>query len=210
MVRPPLSPQERERGRLLGLALRDARGARSMVEVAAAAGVPVETLRKIESGRVPTPAFFTVAALADAAVTVVVGEPDPEDVRLVSTTRAALDAGIAAARPGNRIGDISAAIGAVAAAGGYGLNTDFGGHGIGRRMHEEPSVPNAGRPGRGRRMEPGLVIAIEPWFLAGGRNAYVIGEDGWTIRSAGGTRTAHQEHTVAITDTGPRVLTLRR
>lgn len=145
----------------------------------------------------------------DAAVTVIVGEPDPEDTRLVETTRAALDAGIAAALVGNRIGDVSAAIGAVAAAAGYGLNTDFGGHGIGRHMHEDPSVPNDGRPGRGRRLEPGLVIAIEPWFLAGGRGAYVIDDDGWTIRSADGSRTAHQEHTVAITDAGPRVLTLR-
>ena len=147
---------------------------------------------------------------ADAAVTVVVGEPAPEDVRLVATTRAALDAGIAAARPDNRIGDISAAIGAVAAAAGYGVNTDFGGHGIGRRMHEEPSVPNAGRAGRGQRLRPGLVIAIEPWFLAGGRSGYVIDDDGWTIRSGDGSRTAHQEHTVAITEDGPRVLTLRQ
>jgi methionyl aminopeptidase len=147
---------------------------------------------------------------SDAAVSLVVGEADPEDVRLVETTRAALDAGIAAARVGNRLGDVSAAIGAVAAEAGYGLNTDFGGHGIGRHMHEDPSVPNAGRPGRGRRIEPGLVIAIEPWFMRGGTNGYVIDDDGWTIRSADRSRTAHQEHTVAITEAGPRVLTLRQ
>jgi methionyl aminopeptidase len=144
----------------------------------------------------------------DAAVTVIVGEPDPADVRLVETTKRALDAGIAAAQPGGRLGDISAAIGAVAAEAGYGLHTDFGGHGIGRHMHEDPSVPNAGRAGRGRRLVPGLVIAIEPWFLAGGEDAYVIDDDGWTIRSADGSRTAHQEHTVAITEDGPRVLTV--
>lgn len=146
---------------------------------------------------------------ADAAVTVIVGEPAPADVRLVETTRRALDAGIAAAQPGGRLGDVSAAIGAVAAAAGYGLHTDFGGHGIGRRMHEDPSVPNAGRAGRGLTLRPGLVIAIEPWFLAGGRSAYVVNDDGWTIRSADGSRTAHQEHTVAITPDGPRVLTVR-
>lgn len=145
----------------------------------------------------------------DAAVTVIVGEPAPADVRLVETTRRALEAGIAAARPGGRLGDISAAIGAVAAEAGYGLHTDFGGHGIGRRMHEDPSVPNAGRAGRGLPLRPGLVLAIEPWFLAGGRGAYVVDEDGWTIRSADGSRTAHQEHTVAITADGPRVLTVR-
>jgi methionyl aminopeptidase len=144
---------------------------------------------------------------ADAAQTVIVGTARPDDVRLVETTRAALAAGIAAARPGNRIGDVSAAIGAVARAAGYGVNTDFGGHGIGRRMHEEPSVPNDGRRGRGLPLRPGLVVAIEPWFLAGGRSGYRIDEDGWTVRSADGSRAAHQEHTVAITADGPRVLT---
>ena len=144
---------------------------------------------------------------ADAADTVIVGTARPEDARLVATTRAALAAGIAAARPGNRIGDVSAAIGAVARDAGYGVNTDFGGHGIGRRMHEEPSVPNDGRPGRGLPLQPGLVIAIEPWFLAGGRSGYRIDEDGWTLRSADGSRAAHQEHTVALTAGGPQVLT---
>ncbi|MFL6127449.1 MAG: type I methionyl aminopeptidase [Mycobacteriales bacterium] len=145
---------------------------------------------------------------ADAAQTVIVGTARPEDARLVEATRAGLDAGIAAARPGNRVGDMSAAIGAVARAAGYGVNTDFGGHGIGRRMHEEPSVPNDGRRGRGLPLRPGLVVAIEPWFLAGGRSGYRIDEDGWTLRSADGSRAAHQEHTVAITPDGPRVLTL--
>ncbi|HZB50505.1 MAG TPA: type I methionyl aminopeptidase [Mycobacteriales bacterium] len=145
---------------------------------------------------------------ADAAETVIVGTARPEDERLVATTRAALAAGIAAARPGNRIGDVSAAIGALARDAGYGVNTDFGGHGIGRRMHEEPSVPNAGRAGRGLPLRPGLVVAIEPWFLAGGRPGYRVDEDGWTLRSADGSRAAHEEHTVAVTPDGPRVLTI--
>jgi methionyl aminopeptidase len=144
----------------------------------------------------------------DSAVSLVVGVAAAEDERLVRTTREALAAGITAARPGGRLGDISAAIGAVGRGGGYGLHTDFGGHGIGRRMHEDPSVPNDGRAGRGPRLLPGLVIAIEPWFMAGGRDGYRIDPDGWTLRSADGSRTAHVEHTVAITETGPEVLTL--
>ena len=144
----------------------------------------------------------------DAALTVVVGTPDPRDVRLVGSTRAALDAGIAAARPGARLGDVSAAIGRVGRAGGYGISTDFGGHGIGRRMHEDPSVPNDGRAGRGLRLRPGLVLAIEPWFMAGGLDGYRVDADGWTLRTADGSRAAHQEHTVAVTADGPWVLTL--
>jgi methionyl aminopeptidase len=144
---------------------------------------------------------------ADAAITVVVGQPRPPDLRLLDATNRALAAGIAAAVEGARLGDISAAIGRVARAAGYGLNTDFGGHGIGRRMHEEPSVPNEGPPGRGLRLRPGLVLAIEPWFMAGGRDTYRVDPDGWTLRTGDGSRAAHVEHTVAITDAGPRVLT---
>ena len=117
-------------------------------------------------------------------------------------------AGIAAAVPGARIGDISAVIGAAGRAGGYGICTDFGGHGVGRAMHEDPHIPNEGRAGRGPRLTPGLVIAIEPWFLAGGEDSYYIDEDGWTIRSGDGSRAAHAEHTVAVTADGPQVLTL--
>ncbi len=143
----------------------------------------------------------------DAAVSFTIGPAAPADTRLIDTTGAALRAGIAAAVPGARIGDISAAIGAAGRAGGYGICTDFGGHGVGRTMHEDPHVPNEGPPGRGRRLVPGLVIAIEPWFLAGGRDVYRIDRDGWTIRSGDGSRAAHVEHTVAVTDEGPRVLT---
>ena len=144
----------------------------------------------------------------DAAVTFPVGTGHPDDIRLADVTTQALEAGIAAAQAGNRLGDVSAAVGAIARAAGYGLHPDFGGHGSGRTMHEAPSVPNIGRPGRGLRLRPGLVIAIEPWFLAGGIDAYWIDDDGWTLRSTEGSNGAHQEYTVAITDDGPVVLTV--
>jgi methionyl aminopeptidase len=143
----------------------------------------------------------------DAAISFCVGTADPADLKLISTAQDALRAGIAAARPGAKIGDISAAIGAVGRAGGYGLNTDFGGHGVGHTMHEDPSVPNEGRSGRGLALRPGLVIAIEPWFMAGGDDRYRVDPDGWTLRTADGSRAAHVEHTVAVTADGPLVLT---
>jgi methionyl aminopeptidase len=148
--------------------------------------------------------------VGDAARTFPVGTPRPEDLALVATTERALAAGIAAAVVGNRLGDVSAAIGAVGRAGGCGINTDQGGHGVGRAMHEAPSVPNEGRAGRGLPLRAGLVIAIEPWFLAGGRDDYRVDADGWTLRSADGSRAAHAEHTVAVTAEGPRVLTAPR
>lgn len=144
--------------------------------------------------------------VADATRTVIVGTPADEDVRLVRATEEALDAGIGAARPGNRLGDVCAAIGAVAAEYRYPVNLEFGGHGLGRTMHEAPHVPNQGRPGRGLALRPGMTLAIEPWF-ARTTNRVVYDRDGWTIRSADGSRTAHSEHTIAITETGPRVLT---
>ena len=144
----------------------------------------------------------------DAATSFTVGRGRPEDEDLISTAKAALEAGIAAAQPGARIGDISAAIGRVGRAGGYGINTDFGGHGVGRTMHESPSVPNEGRPSRGLVLKPGLVIAIEPWFLGGGNDEYRVDNDGWTLRSGDGSRGAHVEHTVAVTAEGPRILTV--
>ena len=143
----------------------------------------------------------------DSAISFTIGTPADEDTRLIETARAALAAGISQAVPGNKIGDISAAIGRVGRAGGYGINTDFGGHGVGHTMHEEPSVPNEGRAGRGLRLRPGIVVAIEPWFMAGGKDGYVIDDDGWTIRSADGSRAAHVEHTVAVTPDGPLILT---
>ena len=148
--------------------------------------------------------------VGDAAITFPVGTPRADDLALVETAERALEAGIAAAVVGNRIGDISAAIGAVGRAGRCGINTDQGGHGVGRTMHEAPQVPNEGRPGRGVPLRAGLVIAIEPWFLAGGRDDYTVDADGWTLRSADGSRAAHVEHTVAVTDDGPRILTAPR
>jgi methionyl aminopeptidase len=143
----------------------------------------------------------------DAAISFSVGTPRRADLRLIDTAERALAAGIAKAVPGGRLGDVSAAIGAIARAGGYGLHTDFGGHGVGRTMHESPSVPNDGKAGRGMRLEPGLVIAIEPWFMAGGKDSYRVDPDGWTLRSGDGSRAAHVEHTVAITAAGPKILT---
>ncbi len=145
---------------------------------------------------------------ADSALSVVVGTPDPADLRVIEATEVALRAGITAAQPGGRLGDISAAIGEVAHAYGYGVNAEFGGHGIGRTMHEAPHVANNGRAGRGVKLEPGLTIAIEPWFCRS-TDKIKFDDDGWTIRSADGSRTAHSEHTVAITTSGARVLTRR-
>ncbi|MEU3049569.1 type I methionyl aminopeptidase [Streptomyces sp. NPDC006984] len=144
----------------------------------------------------------------DAAVTFTVGRPRAADVRLIRTAEDALAAGIAAAVVGNRIGDIAHAVGRVCREAGYGLPDGLGGHGIGRRMHEDPGVPNEGRPGRGVRLRHGMVLAIEPMVLAGGRDGHYTARDGWTVRTGDGSRAAHAEHTVAITEDGPRILTL--
>jgi methionyl aminopeptidase len=144
----------------------------------------------------------------DAAVSFTIGPAVPADARLIEVCQQALKAGIAAAVPGGRIGDISAAIGQIGRAAGYGICTDFGGHGIGHTMHEDPHIPNDGPRGRGRTLVPILVLAIEPWFLAGGKDSYEVDDDGWTIRSGDGSQAAHVEHTVAITPAGPQILTL--
>ncbi|GAB48991.1 methionine aminopeptidase [Mobilicoccus pelagius NBRC 104925] len=147
--------------------------------------------------------------VADSAISMVVGEKKDEgDLELIALTEEALARGIDAARPGKRLGDISAAIGAVAHAAGLRVNTQFGGHGVGRTMHGDPHVPNDGRGGRGLKLRPGLVIAIEPWFMAG-TDELRTDPDGWTLRSVDGSRGAHSEHTVAITDGDPIVLTAR-
>ena len=146
--------------------------------------------------------------VCDSAVTLVVGTPREEDARLVDHAQEALDAAIAVARPGNKVGDISAAIGAVGRSHGLKINTQFGGHGVGRTMHGDPHIPNDGRAGRGFPLKPGLVIAIEPWFLHT-TDEIRMDDDGWTIRSADGSRGAHVEHTIAITDGDPIVMTAR-
>lgn len=147
--------------------------------------------------------------VADSARSLIVGTPRAEDERIIEATERALAAGIAAARPGGRLGDISAAIGAVARDYGYPVNTEFGGHGLGRTMHEDPHVANWGRAGKGMKLRPGLTLALEPW-LAQGTDKIVYDPDGWTIRSADGSRTAHSEHTIAITEGEPLVLTRRQ
>jgi methionyl aminopeptidase len=145
---------------------------------------------------------------ADSAISFVVGDSEqPESVAMIETTQRALAAGIAAARPGARIGDLSHAIGSVLVEAGYRVNTQFGGHGIGSTMHQDPHVSNLGRPGRGYPLRPGLLLALEPWIMAD-TDELVTDDDGWTLRSATGCRTAHSEHTIAITDDGAEILTL--
>jgi methionyl aminopeptidase len=146
--------------------------------------------------------------VADSAISFIVGDSkSSESVAMIDATERALSAGIAAARPGARIGDISHAIGAVLSEAGYRINTEFGGHGVGSTMHQEPHVPNIGRPGRGYKLRPGLLLALEPWVMADTAEL-VTDTDGWTLRSATGCRTAHSEHTIAITNDGAEVLTL--
>ena len=146
--------------------------------------------------------------VSDSAYSLVVGTPREEDLRLIEVTGRALEAGIAAAQVGNRIGDISHAIAGIARGAGLRINTQFGGHGVGRTMHGDPHIPNDGRPGRGFPLRPGLVIAIEPWFLHTTDEIHTD-PDGWTLRSADGSRGAHMEHTIAVTEDGPLVLTAR-
>jgi methionyl aminopeptidase len=148
--------------------------------------------------------------VADSAISFVVGDRQPrESLDLIAATERALAAAIAAAGPGARVGDLSHAIGEVLTAAGYRVNTQFGGHGVGSTMHQDPHVSNNGRAGRGYTLRPGLLLALEPWVMAD-TDELVTDPDGWTLRSATGCRTAHSEHTVAITDDGAEVLTLPR
>ena len=145
--------------------------------------------------------FFT-----DSAITVPVGEVDPTTRRLLEVTAASLEAGIAAATVGNHVGDIGAAVQAVVEAAGFSVVRDLVGHGIGAEFHEEPQVPNYGKPKRREKLVPGLTLAIEPMVNAGGPATRTL-SDRWTIVTVDGSRSAHFEHTVAITENGPRVLT---
>ena len=144
--------------------------------------------------------------VGDTAVTVIVPPASPEAQRLVDVTRKSLDAAIEKMRPGNRLGDIGAAVQAIAEAQKFGVIRDFVGHGIGRQMHEEPAVPNFGAAGTGMRLEPGVVLAIEPMITAGDYHVKVL-EDGWTVVTEDGSLAAHFEHTIAVTEQGPLVLT---
>jgi methionyl aminopeptidase len=143
----------------------------------------------------------------DSATTVAVGEVPAESRRLLDVTERALAAGIEAARPNNHIGDIGAAIQAVVETSGFSIVRDLVGHGIGVQFHEEPQVPNYGKPKRGTKLVPGLTIAIEPMVNIGGASTRTM-PDRWTVVTIDGTRSAHFEHTVAITENGPRILTI--
>ena len=143
---------------------------------------------------------------ADCARTWAIGPVPPEVTELIDATRRGMEAGIAEARPGKRLGDVGHAIEAVAAAGGYGIVRPFVGHGIGQSMHEEPQVPNYGRPGTGLLIEAGMCFAIEPMFTLGGDEVFVA-DDNWTVRTVDGSLAAHFENTIAVTDDGPWLLT---
>lgn len=145
--------------------------------------------------------FFT-----DSAVTVPVGTIDPQTQRLLDVTREALDAGIAAAQAGNHTGDIGAAVQAVVETAGFSVVRELVGHGVGLTPHEDPQIPNYGKPKRGTKLAPGLTIAIEPMVNAGSPATRTM-PDRWTVVTVDGSRSAHFEHTVAVTDAGPRVLT---
>jgi methionyl aminopeptidase len=144
---------------------------------------------------------------ADAAITVPVGEIDDESKRLLEVTRACLEDAIEEIVAGNRLGDIGHAVESRALAAGFGVVREYVGHGIGTAMHEEPQVPNYGPPGRGLKLKVGHVLAIEPMINAGGEATQLL-DDGWTVVTRDGRRSAHFEHTIACTEHGPEVLTL--
>jgi methionyl aminopeptidase len=144
--------------------------------------------------------------VADSAWTFPVGEVSAEAEQLLQACQAALEAGIEQARAGNRVGDISAAVQHSAESAGYAVIRSLVGHGVGRSMHEEPQIPNYGEPGRGPRLEPGMTLAIEPMISVGAPEIYVH-EDHWSISTSDDSLSAHFEHTVAVTEDGPRILT---
>lgn len=144
----------------------------------------------------------------DSAMTVLVGDVAPEARKLSEVTKAALEAGIAAARPDNRVGDIASAVQGICEAEGFGVVREYVGHGIGRALHEDPPIPNHGRAGKGVRLQAGMVIAIEPMINLGGHQTRLLDDD-WTVVTADGSLSSHWEHTIAITANGPEVLTAR-
>jgi methionyl aminopeptidase len=144
---------------------------------------------------------------ADAAVTIPIGAVDDESTRLMHVTRASLDAAIEQVVAGKQLGDVGAAVEGLAESAGFSVVREYVGHGIGTAMHEDPQVPNYGPPGRGMRLKVGHVLAIEPMVNAGGPDTEVL-DDGWTVITRDGGRSAHFEHTIAVTDHGPEILTL--
>ena len=145
--------------------------------------------------------------IGDAAISVAVGQVDPVAQQLMDDTNASLYAGIAAAQPGNRIGDIGAAVESYALERGYGVVRQFVGHGIGRFLHEDPQVPNYGEPGKGILLRPGMCICIEPMLNLGTEDTRILDDD-WTVVTADGALSAHFEHTLAITADGPKILSV--
>jgi methionyl aminopeptidase len=145
--------------------------------------------------------------VADSAYTFPVGEISEEAERLLEACKAALAAGVEQSRPGNRVSDISHAVQVATESAGYAVVRSLVGHGVGRSMHEDPQIPNYGDPGRGPELAPGMTFAIEPMITTGGPDV-VLHDDEWSISTADGSLAAHFEHTVAVTDNGPRVLTL--
>lgn len=142
----------------------------------------------------------------DAAITFPIGETTPEAQLLIDTTERALEAGIAHVKAGARLGDIGHAVESEAHVHGFGVVREYVGHGIGRQMHEDPQVPNYGKPGTGTKLKKGMAICIEPMFNLGGSET-AVEPDGWTVVTADGSLSAHFEHTIAITDSGPKVMT---
>jgi len=172
-------------------------------------GIPGE--RTIEEGDIVSVDLGTIYGgfQGDCAVTVGVGRIDSEAERLIEAARGALEAGIAAARPGGRLGDVSASIEGYAKRAGYEVVREYTGHGIGREMHESPQVPNYGKAGSGILLKAGMTLALEP-MLNSGTWRTKVDDDMWTVRTADGGLSAHFEHTIAITEEEPEVLTLTR
>jgi methionyl aminopeptidase len=170
-------------------------------------GIPGE--RVLKEGDIVSLDFGSIydGFQGDAAVTVSVGEVKPEAKRLMETTENALEAGIAKAYAGARLGDISAAVQRCAESGGYSVIREYTGHGIGRQMHEEPQIPNFGQPGTGPVLKKGMVLALEPMVSMGDWRTR-LGGDHWTVSTADGSLSAHFEHTIAITDVEAEVLTV--
>lgn len=168
-------------------------------------GIPGD--RKIKLGDLVSLDFGVVmdGFYGDAACTIPVGQVDEKATRLLTVTRECLMRAVTFARPGNRVSDISHAVQAHAEGSGFSVVRDYVGHGIGRAMHEEPQIPNWGEPGRGPRLQAGMVLAIEPMINEGGHEV-VEAEDGWTVRTKDHSRSAHFEYSVAVTEAGPRIL----
>ena len=164
--------------------------------------------RKIKSGDIVSVDFGAIVEgfHGDSAFTVAVGEVSEETERLISVTRIALDKGIAEAKEGARLTDISHAVQSYAESEGFSVVREYVGHGIGRSLHEEPQVPNYGKPGRGPKLKVGMTLAIEPMLNVGTWQTKAL-DDGWTVVTADGELSAHYEHTIAVTENGPEVLT---